>query len=363
MVFNEKITETIKMCRCCFMCRHACPTFLSTKLDSHTPRGYAINLSRINEGMTDWDEEGFERLFHCSQCGLCKELCEFSWPEDEMVMEGRREMIKAGKAPAEVSALEAQLFKSKGITNDLLDSRIFDQKDSDVLYIAGSALTNNQTKTIQNTAKLFEKAGLKYTAMKQEDTSAVVLDELGYAEQAGIKGGELCEAIKALNPKSVVTGCAHTYRYLKKNGDKLQKETAVIHITEYIASLLSDGKISLKAGGVQVMYHDPCQIGRDNGVYDAPRTIIEACAGQAPVEFFHNKAEAECCGAGASVYLTYPKIANGVAKKRLEQAADKKVGTVVTACPNCQYVFDTAVTAFEDGPEIIDILDFVMKHM
>jgi heterodisulfide reductase subunit D len=360
MLFNEKTTETIKMCRCCFMCRHACPTFLATKLDSHTPRGYAINLARINEGMANWDETGFERLFHCSQCGLCKELCEFSWPEDEMVLEGRREMIKAGKTPQAIKKMFEDVTGNRQIKNDIFDKSIYDQKNCDVLYIAGTALMNNQTDIIKSMCQIFEDTKTNYTMQKIEDISGVVLSEMGFSHEAEVWAENFEKQIKLLSPKQIVVSCAHTYDFIKKN----MSEISVIHAIAFIGEKFSNKTIHVKKGNNErVMYHDPCRVGRANGIYDIPRTVIEACSGNAVVEFFHNKAEAECCGAGACVDMAYPKIAAGVAKKRMEQAAEQNIKTVITACPNCKKVFEAVVSNENFDINIMDVAQYVQKNM
>jgi len=365
MLFNEKTTETIKMCRCCFMCRHACPTFLATKLDSHTPRGYAINLARINEGMADWYEEGFERLFHCSQCGLCKELCEFSWPEDEMVLEGRREMIKAGKEPAVIKKAAKDLMKNRELENDMFNKKIYDKKNCDILYIAGTALKNGQEDIIRSVCEIFENTKMDYTMQSIEDISGIILSELGYTEDADkwIKG--YFDKINALSPKRIVVSCAHTYDFLKNHKNLLNKKDITIeHVLEIIGEKIENEEIDFKKEKEEkVMYHDPCRIGRGHGIYDTPRMIIEACSGGSVVEFHHSKDEAECCGAGGCVNLTYPKIASCVAAKRIEQAIDEEVKTVVTACPNCKKVFEEAAEQKDIDIEVLDIAEYALKNL
>ncbi len=349
MIFDKKITETIKMCRCCFMCRHACPVFLATKLDSHTPRGYAINLSRVNEGMADWGEEGMDRLFHCSQCGLCKELCAFHWPEDEMVLEGRREMVKAGREPERVR--EAIRTALRDETNDLFEPLRYDRKNAKILYIAGSALRNGQEEIIKSAAKVFEAADTEWTMMESEDTSGPVLHELGHTEQADIWLKALKRTIEKLNPEITVTSCAHTYSLLKKSGIE------ILHILEFAQLYFNADNINPAFERKRIMYHDPCHLGREFGIYDAPREIIKGCSGADVMEFHHSKNEAECCGAGASVDEVYPEIAQKVAKRRLEQAFENNVDIVVTACPICKKLFEKVSNEIR----VLDITEFLAE--
>ena len=95
------------------MCRHACPVFLATKLDADTPRGHALLISRIDEGLSEWTEDTIDKIYRCSQCGLCKELCEFKWGEDLVVQAGRENIVSGGRAPEAVKNL-ARLLTDSG---------------------------------------------------------------------------------------------------------------------------------------------------------------------------------------------------------------------------------------------------------
>lgn len=351
MIFDKKTSEIIKMCRCCFMCRHACPVFLATKLDSHTPRGYAINLSRINEGLADWDEGGLERLFHCSQCGLCKELCAFHWAEDEMVLAGRREMVRAQREPERVKLTVSEM--ARNMENNLFDACRYDRKNCDVIYIAGSALRNGQRSIIKSAAKLLDAVGVEWTMLRSEDTSGPVLYELGYEKEYDIWLEAIKSRIAELNPNMVITSCAHTLSLFRK------ADIETLHVAEYIQPLISDGKLKLRMEQQRVMYHDPCHLGREFGVYDAPREIIRQCSGADTIEFYHSRGEAECCGAGAAVDEVYSEITLRVAENRMKQVVEEGADIVVTACPNCKRLLER----LNGGVQVLDLIEYVAKMM
>lgn len=351
MLFDEKTSEIIKMCRCCFMCRHACPVFLATKLDSHTPRGYAINLSRINEGLADWGEDGLERLYHCSQCGLCRELCAFHWQEDEMVLTGRRAMVRAKREPERVKQTAKEITQKS--PNNLFDAARYDNVGADVLYIAGSALKNGQENIIKSTAKLMSEIGVNWTMLKSENTSGPALYELGYENEYGAWIKSLVHRIEALQPGKIMTSCAHTLSLLKKAG------IDAVHLSEFLQPYIMDGTLKLKQKAQRVMYHDPCHLGREFGVYDAPREAIRQCCGGDAVEFHHSRGEAECCGAGAAVDEVYPETAILVAQKRMEQAEENQVDVVVTACPNCVKLLGRT----DKGVKVLDLAEYIAQHM
>ena len=107
-------------------------------------------------------------------------------------------------------------------------------------------------------------------------------------------------------------------------------------------------------------YHDPCMLGRKMGVYDAPRALIQAATGSGPQELFHNRALAECCGAGAATFLAEPEAALKVAGVRLERARETGAATLVTACQNCKTLFQEAVAG---EMQVLDLVELAARHL
>jgi Fe-S oxidoreductase len=140
-----------------------------------------------------------------------------------------------------------------------------------------------------------------------------------------------------------VTSCAHTYKALKVTFPKLGVEVIpeVRHISEFMAEALKKGALKVKKTGSKetFAYHDPCQLAKACGVYDAPREVIAQVTGKEPRELFHSRGEAECCGAGSAMYITNPELAQKVAKRRVDGAVEDGATTLITACPNCAVIF------------------------
>ena len=99
------------------------------------------------------------------------------------------------------------------------------------------------------------------------------------------------------------------------------------------------------------------------GVFDAPRAVIEAVTGSAPVELFHNRQKAECCGAGSIMFMTDPRIAVQVAGRRLERAFEENIKTMITACQNCKGVFLNALKTRGDKLRVLDIAELVASQV
>jgi heterodisulfide reductase subunit D len=109
---------------------------------------------------------------------------------------------------------------------------------------------------------------------------------------------------------------------------------------------------------LKVTYHDPCHLGRhlgENGVYDAPRSVLKAVPGIELVEMERNRENAWCCGAGAGVSQANPELALWTAGERLKEAGATGASALVTACPWCIRNFKDAAKEYGEQIDIYDI--------
>jgi Fe-S-cluster-containing hydrogenase component 2 len=107
----EAIRETMDSCKHCFMCRHACPVFLATKLDSHTPRGYALMLAEIDAVKLEWSSSVVDRFYQCSSADSAGGL-RLSLAEDDLVRNGREEYVNSGAAPPRITETAERLVNN-----------------------------------------------------------------------------------------------------------------------------------------------------------------------------------------------------------------------------------------------------------
>lgn len=361
--------ETIRACRYCFMCRYACPTFLATKRESVTPRGYALLLMQIDAGKQAWTEDFARAFYQCSLCGLCREDCEYGWAEDDLVRHAHEAIVSAGHAPQAVQAAAATLladgaagWPEQGSLPVVAAGRVLPQ----VLYLAGCQARRHHPEIVAATAQLLTATGVEWGVLAEESCCGGGLYDLGYPAEAKEKARALAAQIAELNPRTVVTGCAHCARSLREWypawGVELPAGIELLHSAEYFEGMAAAGRLKLDGRGEEagLGYHDPCQLGRKLGVYDAPRALIQAAAGSAPRELFHSRALAECCGAGAAAFLAEPGVARQVARVRLERAAEAGVTTLVTACQNCKALLQEAAG---DEIGVIDLAELIARHI
>ena len=365
MALPADIRKTIDMCRHCFMCRHANPTFLVTKLDAHTPRGYALGLSRIDDGLASWDTDLAAKLFASTLDGLCSELCEFDWREDLVVQVGRAEAVRAGVAPE--AALRAAERRSEDATVAFPAAPVaadrLDREGAEILFLTGLDARERAPETISATAAILDHLGCDWTALSVEGDPGIDLWELGHDEAARAAAKRFAEAVARLAPARIVTGSSRVARALREPlPGALAVDAEIEHLSEFLAARVSapeDTGATGEATDAVVAYHDPCSLGRRLGVYEEPRAVIAKITGATPVEFFHSHAVAECCGDGGLLPELDPPLAARMAAAQLARLPEG-VDTLVTACPGCKAQLAGAAG---DDITVIDLSELVAGRL
>jgi len=365
-----EIRGTTESCKHCFMCRHACPTFLATKLDSHTPRGYALLLSEIDHGFQSWTDSIVERFYQCSQCGLCREDCAYHWAEDEVVRNAREEIVAQERTPEKVRSIASSLINGRAPSGRVQVSWSPvscspDRKNADVLYLPGCATRDSHPEILQAMDSLLGALHADWTVLGEEPCCGVPLWDLGYSAEAKAAAKKLAQNVHDLMPRILLTGCPHCYRSFKELypawGVSLPEGLSVMHASQYLEAQIAQGLLKPRRveGFSRASYHDPCQLGRKMGVFDAPRRLIETILGSPPLELFHSGRMAECCGAGSTMFMTDPSLTRRVAEKRIERMREIKSTVVITACQNCKTAFQAASSGEGSDVKALDIVELL----
>jgi len=160
--------------------------------------------------------------------------------------------------------------------------------------------------------------------------------------------------------KKIVTGCPHCFNVMKNEYPELGGDYKVMHHSQFIASLISEGKLTLADDhpfrGRRITFHDPCYLGRGNGEYEAPRSVIEALDAEL-VEMRNCKSKGLCCGAGgAQMFKEAEKGDKEINDKRTEDAIATSATIVATGCPFCNTMMTDGVKSAEKTGSI-DVKD------
>lgn len=219
-------------------------------------------------------------------------------------------------------------------------------------------------------AAILQHAGIRFAVLGQEESCT--------GDPAKRAGNEFLfqmmamQNIQTLNGyeiKKVVTGCPHCFNTLKNEYPGLGGTYEVIHHTELVQQLLDSGKIKLSDAtefkGKKITYHDPCYLGRANGVYEAPRHILEKLDADL-YEMKRSRANGLCCGAGGSQMFKEAEPGNKeVNVERTEEALENKPDIIAVACPFCMTMMKDGVKHFEKEhqTEVLDVSELVHKSL
>jgi Fe-S oxidoreductase len=379
-------------CTECGRCQDVCPAYAAGRPLS--PKKLilgireAFHAAQINAGKDQPETKPLvgsyipdEMLWACTTCGACVRECPVMIEHLDAIVDMRRYLVSESRVDEmlqEVLAALGRYGNSFGQSERArakwalqVQPKIKDARKEavDVLWYVGDYASFNPTVTEAThlTAAVFQKAGLDFGILYEGERNAG-----NDVRRVGEEG--LFEILVEKNSavlgkaqfKSIVTTDPHTFNALKNEYPKdALNGRPVLHYSELLWQLISSGQLKLnKKLGYKVTYHDPCYLGRYNGVYDAPRSII-AATGCELVEMPRCKARSLCCNAGGGqIWMKEGEMTERPSASRIREAvALEGVGTFVVACPKDLTMYRDAVktTQQESRLAVKDLIELVYE--
>lgn len=240
-------------------------------------------------------------------------------------------------------------------------------KQPDVLFWVGCAgsFDDRAKKITKAFVKILNKANIEFAVLGTEesctgDPAKRAGNEMVFQMQAMMN----IEVLNGYEVKKIVTTCPHCYNTLKNEYPELGGNYKVMHHTQFLKSLLDEGKISVKGGtykGKKITFHDPCYLGRANDVYEAPRDLLKKLEVEL-VEMKNSRKNGLCCGAGgAQMFKDAEKGDKEINVKRTEEAMEIKPEIIATGCPFCNTMMTDGVKAKnnEENIKVFDIAEMI----
>lgn len=240
-------------------------------------------------------------------------------------------------------------------------------KQPEVLFWVGCA------GSFDDRAKKITKAFVKILNKANVDFAVLGTEESCTGDPAKRAGNEMVfqmqamtniEVLNAYEVKKVVTACPHCFNTIKNEYPELGGTYEVMHHTQFLKTLLVDGRITIEGGkfkGKRITFHDPCYLGRANDVYEAPRELIQKLDVEL-VEMKRCKANGLCCGAGGAQMFKEPeKGSKDINVERTKEAIETKPNIIATGCPFCNTMMTDGVKATnnEESVEVLDIAELI----
>lgn len=172
------------------------------------------------------------------------------------------------------------------------------------------------------------------------------------------------EVLNAYEIKKIVTACPHCFNTIKNEYPGLGGNYEVLHHTQFLKSLLDDGRLKVEGGkfkGKKITFHDPCYLGRANNEYEAPRELLEKLEVEL-IEMKRCKSNGLCCGAGGAQMFKEPEPGNkDINVERVEEALETQPKIIAAACPFCNTMLADGVKAKHAKTEaqVMDVAEMI----
>ena len=383
-------------CADCGRCSDQCPAnavgrplsprFLSIKARDYVYQHYPVwggaagNGQPLIGGIYSEDE-----IWSCTTCGACEAECPLLIEYIDKIVDMRRGMVDDGKVPQSLQkplkALESRgnpFGKMEKKKADWVKAKDFQatcnvqilngEHDASTLYFVDSITSyDDRIQAIgRATARILDRSGENFGILGAvEKDSGHDVRRFGEETLFMALRDHNTEAIKASGVQRIVTSDPHAYNALKHDYKDMPP---VEHISELMARKVQAGDIKLNAlenTNDVYAYHDPCYLGRHNGVYDAPRDVLDAIPGLKRVEMQRSRDRSFCCGGGGLALFYEPKEDQRMGVKRVQMAAEAGANVIVTACPFCMVNMEDAikVAGMEGKMTAIDLTELVEKQM
>jgi Fe-S oxidoreductase len=382
---KEAIKEAIEKskayyCLECGKCTAVCP--IARPYGDFSPRRMAsMAITGAYEPLIEYD-----RLWACLTCGLCGERCPSDVSYGGFVRLVRAQARRSGftgicshggTLQSLMHMMGQDRFRQKRLDWVPEDVK-WKPNQGEVLYFVGclpyfeaffSDLGAKPLEAAKGTLRLLNRMGIEPALL--EDERCCGHDLLWSGDTEGFKAlaRKNAELIEASGAKMIVTSCPEGLRTLKADYPKMVGlNVEVKHISEVIAEKLKEGVISFRQDGekpVRVTYQDPCRLGRHLGIYQAPRTVMEAIPGLELREMPRSGNLAICCG--TSSWMNCDITSKALQTERLKEAHETGSELLVTACPKCEIHFKCTLKDNVLGPdenlEIVDLATLAAQSL
>ena len=369
-VIKESGGDAFKLCFQCGLCDVVCPwnlvrTFSMRKI-----------VRQATFGLTEIESED---IWLCTTCGRCPQQCPRDVQQIESGVALRRIATEYGVFPTPVTAIRTVRGSLVGEGNPLSEERKTRAdwaeglsvkpftEGMELLYFPGCYLCYDPRlkKVAKATATILTRAGVDFGILgTEENCCGESIRKTGDEEVFKRLARDNIKTFIDHGVKKILVSSPHCYHTFKNEYPEFMVDFEVVHISQYLFELMNEGRIELTKGyAKKVTYHDPCYLGRHNGIYDEPREALKKIAGLELIEMPDSREDSLCCGGGGGrIWMETPK-GERFSDLRLEQAVGIGAEVLVTSCPYCIANFEDSRLTLDvtENIEIKDIMEIIQE--
>jgi Fe-S oxidoreductase len=377
--------ENTYLCYQCQKCSVGCPT-------AHAMAYRPAQIMRaVQFGLTDMLLNDAS-IWRCLTCETCGTFCPNDLHPREviealrcMTMDNGRDLSHDADLERGVRALKmlgGRINEAHNISGDENDNRLIwssnlpeqppnldRKKGAETVYFVGcvSSLYPMSYGVPQSFITILEKAGEDYTTMGPEEWCCGYPMLIGgQVKQAAEIMRHNTQVVRELGAKRVVMTCPSCYHAWHHAYPEVVGELGfeIVHATQLLAKMVEEDRLEMKEGREMVVtYHDPCDLGRKGGVYDAPRQVLEAIPGVTFVEMDSRRETALCCGGGGNLETFDAELGAEVAAKRVAEAQAVEAKVIASACPQCERTLTKSTRANKVRIRVMDVAQLVERAL
>ena len=319
-------------------------------------------------------------IWSCITCGACVYQCPMLIHHVETIIDIRRYLLSKGEdVPEELMQVSYNLMRygnptgsnpmeRENFINELISEigiEVAEEgKEYDYIYWMGcqTAYDPVDRDIARALLKILKKAGISVAILPEEnccgEPARRIGDELMFKELVSMNQ----ELLSKYKFKTLIVNCPHGYNIFKYEYPQYGVNINVIHHSQLLAELLENKKIKInkKINLGRVTYHDPCYLGRWNGIYNEPRLVIEESINSKITEMPRSREKSFCCGGGGGHLFFEIKAGERISKIRMEEALSINADVVCVACPYCKIMLNSEVTG---DIKVMDIAEVLIKAL
>lgn len=377
-------------CIMCYRCQEVCPAYNTGKVLS--PAAMEINkryfLNSEGARLAEGEASGApltefaippEAVWACTACGACVDICPVGNEPMRDILQIRRSLVlMENKFPEQLQTSFRGMERTLNPWNVPPTERmkwaeglevptIEDNPEPEILWWVGCAPSTDARaqKTAQAFAKVLSAAGVNFAVLGEAeqctgDSARRAGNEFLFNELALAN----VELLNEVSPKRMVTTCPHCMHTIGNEYPAFGGSFEIIHHTQLIDELIAAGRLNLNQESVlKLTYHDPCYLGRHNGVFEAPRQVLKD-ATAAYVEMPRSGRKSFCCGAGgAQMWKEEEEGDARVSENRIREAIDTGADTLAVGCPFCMIMLDDVRKSAETSMQLMDVAEIVAQSL
>ena len=367
-IIKAKGSRSFEVCYQCGICDVVCPwnrvrQFSMRKI----VRQAGFGLSEIED----------EDIWRCTTCGTCPSRCPRGVDQIEIGVSLRRIATEYGMFPDSVKPIitVSDSLRAEGNPFNMergkraewardLGVKTFTE-GMEILYFPGCYLSFDprMKKVAAATARILNQAGVDYGILGEKEVCCgESIRKTGNEELFRHLAKENIKTFIDQGVKKILVSSPHCYHTFKNEYPEFNVHFEVVHISEYLLELINDGRLKVAREFEQkITYHDPCYLGRHNGIFEQPRDVLKKIPGAQLTEMAENRQNSFCCGGGGGrIWMETPK-GERFSDLRLQQAVATGATTMVTGCPYCLTNFTDSSLGLAEGQkiEIKDITEVI----